>query len=287
MGRAHRNQSLQDRITQQWVILFGKKIDPKKEGWLMGPVGGLDGIGQKFIEQLARKEGLEVDIQRERKGLILSIDQLNLSGSELNKLSKDVIDFYENTAQYDLKLHTDWNPFFKVFGLLLRAVFSRRIEQLNVPIRNSERAEDLSSEIVQLVSPDTHEVKRTIWLRTFKSTGQVVYSGVYSTCEIPSGKSCIKALFPLPNGSATVILSPSVGNKGELILTSSGKRIGDSGFYFLLTDSKGQHWAKYVRTFRDSLVVKEVDDKVLAVQTLTFWGLRVLTFKYQLRKRLG
>ena len=86
----------------------------------------------------------------------------------------------------------------------------------------------------------TDKVKRTIWLRTFKSTGQVVYSGVYETCTIPSGKTCIKAISPLPNGNATVILTPRVGKHGELILDSSGQRIGDSGFYFLLKDSKGQ-----------------------------------------------
>jgi len=56
----------------------------------------------------------------------------------------------------------------------------------------------------------------------------------------------MKAIFPLPNGNATVILKPRIGENGELILDSSGDRIGDSGFYFILKDSKGQLWTKFI-----------------------------------------
>ena len=93
-----------------------------------------------------------------------------------------------------------------------------------------------------------------------------------------------KAIFPLPNGSATVILNPIVGEKGELILNSSGIKIGDSGFYFLLRDSKGDLWTKFIRSFKDKLVVSSEDEKITAVQTLTLWNLRVLQFKYNITK---
>ena len=44
MGTASRKQSLQDWVTQQWVILFGKKIDFIDHKWLMGPFGDTNGI---------------------------------------------------------------------------------------------------------------------------------------------------------------------------------------------------------------------------------------------------
>jgi hypothetical protein len=284
MGIARKKQSLQDWITQQWVILFGKKIDKTEHNWLLGPFGEINGIGLKFIEQLAEKEHLIIDNQKKDKGLIESIDQLNLSKNELNALSQEVIDFYQNTSNYDLQLKVKWNLIFKGFGLLVRLIFSKRIEQLNVPIQNVEDASGLTSEIIQLLDSNTNEVKRTIWFRAFKSTGQVVYSGVYETCTIPSGKACIKAIFPLPNGNATVILTPRVGKNGELILDSAGQKIGDSGFYFLLKDSKGQLWTKFIKSFKDKLVVRSVNDKITATQTLTLWNLRVLKFKYDINK---
>ena len=233
MGIAKINQSIQDWITQQWVILFGQKIDNKKYQWLLGPFGGTNGIGVKFVEQLARDESLVIDSNRKNRGLIDSIRNLGLPETELKKLSQNIINFYESTSDYDLLLKVKWNPLFKIFGIVVKSIFSKRIEQLNVPIEDLEDASGLTNEIIKLVDKKTNEVKRTIWLRTFKSTGQVVYSGVYETCSLPNKQICIKAIFPLPNGNATVILIPSVGKNGELILDSSGQRIGDSGFYFL------------------------------------------------------
>jgi hypothetical protein len=284
LGIAIKKQSLQDWITQQWVILFGQKIDKSEQKWILGPFGELNGIGIKFIKQLAEKEHLTIDNQKNGKGLLQSIDQLNLSEIELDALSQNIIDFYQNTSDYELKLKVKWNPLFKVFGLLLRVIFSKRIEQLNIPIRSIQNSEGLTSEIIHLKDLKTNEIKRTIWLRAFKATGKVVYSGVYETCTLQSGKTCIKAIFPLPNGNATVILTPMVGNNGELILESAGNRFGDSGFYFLLKDSKGELWIKYIKSFKDSIVVRNENENVTATQTLTLWNLRVLQFEYKIQK---
>ncbi len=284
MGVASLKQNFQDWITQQWVILFGKKILPKDYQWLLGPFGKTNGIGLKFIEQLAKKEQLIIDKKQVDKGLLNSINQLNLTEKELNRLSKNVIDFYENTSNYNFDLKVKWNPTFKVFGILLKILFSNRIEQLNIPINNSKESTVLNSEIIHLINEDTKEVKRTIWLRTFKKSEKVVYSGIYEACTIPNGQNCIKAIFPLPNGSATVILNPIVGENGELILNSSGRKIGDSGFYFLLKDSKGNLWTKFIMSFKDKLVVSAENERIMAIQTLTLWNLRVLQFKYDIKK---
>jgi hypothetical protein len=284
MGTAPLKQNFQDWITQQWVILFGKKINPKQNKWLIGPFGKTNGIGEKFINQLVENEHLEINHRETNKGLLQSINQLNISEKEQNRLSKSVIDFYENTSAYHLDLTVKWNPFFRIFGVLLKILFSNRIEQLNVPMDNSTSSKELKSEVIQLIDKKTKKVKRTIWLRTFINSKQVVYSGVYETCTIPSGQSCIKAVFPLPNGNATVILNPIVGEKGELILKSSGRKFGDSGFYFLLKDSKGNLWAKFIKSFKDELVVFSKKNSITAKQTLSLWSLRVLTFEYEINK---
>ncbi len=285
MAIAPLKQNFQDWITQQWVILFGKKIDKHESEWLLGPFGETKGIGQKFIQQLAENEQLTIDRKQLDKGLLHSINQLNLPEKELHKLSENVIDFYENTSNYDFDLKVKWNPVFKIFGGLLKILFSNRIQQLNIPMNNRNESKSLESEIIHLLDETTKEVQRTIWLRRFKKTEQVVYSGVYEVCTIPSGQNCIKAIFPLPNGNATVILNPEVGKKGELILNSSGRKIGDSGFYFLLNDSKGKLWTKFIKSFQDKLVVSSENEKIRALQTLTLWNLRVLQFEYKIKKR--
>lgn len=287
MAIAHKQQNIQDWITQQWVILFGRKIDEREHHWLLGPFGNTKGIGLRFINQLAQEEELIIDKNQKNKGLLQQINKLDILENDLNILSKDVIDFYENTANYDFDFKVKWNPIFKTFGKILKILFSKRIEQLNVPIENIKDSKALKSEIIHLLDAKTNEVRRTIWLRTFKSTEQVVYSGVYETCKIPSGQTCLKAIFPLPNGNATVILNPCVGQNGELILKSSGNKFGDSGFYFLLTDSKGNLWAKYIKSFKDNLVVKAKNENNIVVeQTLTLWGMKVLKFEYEIKKHI-
>ena len=285
MSLAYPKQNFKDWFTQQWVILWGKKIVPENVPWLMGPFGDLGTIGDGFVTQLAQSEGLSIERNTTSHGLISPMAQLNLSDAEMAQLSEKVIDFYENTAHYNLSLKVKWNPLFKGFGMLVNTLFSRRINQLNIPTRNLKHSEKITSEIITLFDPLTKEVKYTIWYRTFETTGEVVYSGVYSTCTLPSGKTCVKAVFPLPKGNATVIMTPTVGSEGELILDASGRRFGDPGFYFLLNDSKGNYWSQYIRSFRDQLKVYPHNEKVLAEQTLTLWKQRVLRFNYQIEHK--
>lgn len=251
---------------------------------MFGPFGEVSGIGEKFIHQLAEKEDLTIIRKSNSKGLLDSILSLNLSENEIKKLPKNVIDFYEKTSEYKLQLNVKWNPIFKIFGYVVNRLFSQRINQLNIPTNNIQSSENLTSEIIELVAKNTNEVKYTIWLRKFQSTGKVIYSGIYTTCLLPSGITCVKAIFPLPKGNATVILKPSVGEKNELILDSSGNKFGDAGFYFLLNDSKGNCWSKYIKSFTDKLIVSDENEKLKARQTLKLWRLKVARFEYEMKK---
>jgi hypothetical protein len=286
MRFAYPMQKLQDWLTQQWVIFRGRKIEPAEFPWLIGPFGNLDVIGENLINQLAEKESLVIQKETEVKGLIPSIRSLNLSEDDLSKLSSQIIDFYENTVKYDLGFSVKWNPFFRIFGVLIGRLFSNRINQLNIPTRNSKNSEILESKLVALVDPESNELKYTFWIRSIKSTGQPVYSGIYGISTLPAGKTCIKAVFPLPNGNATVLMSASVGRNAELILESSGNKFGDTGFYFLLKDSRGDYWTQYIRSFRDRLIVKSENGCLSAEQILTLWHKEVLRFNYTISKKI-
>jgi len=285
MGLARRGQKIQDWLTQQWVILRGRMIDPSEFRWLVGPFGTPEMIGKDFINHLAEKEKLIVGRGTEKGGLIPSVNSLNLSEAAHSRLSPLVADFYEHTSGYDLRFSVKWNPYFKVFGVLIGRLFSNRLRQLNIPMGGSGDPEPLESSLITLTEPGNSRPKYTFWLRSRLSGDQPVYSGIYGTCVLPSGKTCIKAVFPLPNGNATVIMTPDVGQNGELILESSGKSFGDAGFYFLLEDSKGAYWAHYVRTFRDRLVIRSANGSLSAEQVLTLWGKEVLRFRYSIERK--
>ena len=281
MNLAYTMQKFQDWFTQQWVISTGRKFNPIDENWLIGPFGELNGIGEEFIIQLAEKENLTIQRNSKSKGLLSSIKELNLKDKEIENLSQKVIDFYEKTSDFELIFDVKWNSFFKPFGFIVNRLFSKRINQLNIPLQNNIQ-EKLSSEIIQLLDKNTNELKYTIWLRKLENTGQVIYSGIYGTCKLPSNQTCIKAIFPLPKGNATVIMKPSVGKNNELILDSSGKKFGDAGFYFLLNDSINNYWAKFVSSFTDNLVIRENEEYLIASQTLKLWNIKVSQFNYKI-----
>lgn len=285
MALAYPLQRLQDWFTQQWVILWGRRFEPKDHPWLIGPFGTLNKSGIAFVDQLAEAEGLVIERNDRNRGLIPSIEALDLATTEASALSPQVARFYTNTADYELNLSVKWNPFFRPFGILLRWLFSNRIDQLNIPTKEGKNSGTLGSEIITLVDPLSQHVKYTIWFRASKTNGQTVYAGAYGTCRLPSGKVCIKAVFPLPKGNATVILEPRIGENGQLILESSGKRFGDAGFYFLLNDSKGDFWAQFIRSFRDRLEVFPKNGHLRAEQTLTLWHLTVVKFAYEIREK--
>jgi hypothetical protein len=163
-------------------------------------------------------------------------------------------------------------------------LFSRRIQQLNIPTTSNEVAAGLTNELIQLRDPKSKAIKRTFWYRTLRSTDEVVYSGIYGTSQLPNGKRVVKAVFPLPHGNATVLLLPSVQADGSLRLSSAGKKIGDSGFYFLLEDANGHYWTKFIRSFKDELHVFKDKEQLKAVQKLTLWSFPVLHFSYKIQK---
>lgn len=282
MARAKGKQTIQDWFTQQWVIWWGRRINKNDHKWLIGPFGKKGIIADQFIEELAKNENLSVKRNTKNTGLLASIDLLNVTIDDHHKLNDEIIQFYEKTANYQLFFDVKWNPIFMFFGQLVNGLFSKRINQLNIPLKNTNSSKDLHSEIIKLVDEKTKKEKYTIWYRTFKSTGEVVYSGIYSTCQLPSGKTCVKAVFPLPYGNATVIMYPKVTEKGELKLISAGKKFGDAGFYFLLEDKNGDLWSRYIRSFKDVLTVSSKEKGLFAEQILSLWGMRVTTFNYKL-----
>jgi hypothetical protein len=250
-------------------------------------MGDLGSIDDSFIKVLAEKEGLIIERNSLGSGLVSAISDLGLSAKELKLLHPEVARFYENTANYSLDLKVQWNPFFKPFGVLVNLLFSNRINQLNIPIKKEEAVATVSSEIITLRCPKSKRIKHTIWYRRNMKTGKVMYSGIYGEGALEDGTKCVKVVFPLPKGNATVLLRPSIVNQGALQLDGSGKMFGDAGFYFLLQDKNGSNWARYHRSFKDVLVFKSEKGIVVAKQTMTLWGCQVVEFFYVINREMG
>jgi hypothetical protein len=297
---AYPSQRLQDWLSQQWVIALGRRIEPPAVPWLAAPYGMVDTIGDTYLERLATSEGLTVERVTKRRrdddgapeAGLFTVDQLGLDAASAARLHPEIADFYARTTAFDLEMWVLWSPWFWAGGSLLRRLYSRRLQQLNLPMGARETSRGLRSEIIRLRAAATGhpgaegEVRHTIWYRVLKSSGEALYSGLYGIVDLPSGERCLKIVFPLPRGNATEIFRIAVGPTGDFLLDTGGRRFGDPGFYFQLMDGHGRHHAQQIPSFRDRLRVYVDEDGILrADQVFTLWGRTVVELRYRMLRR--
>ena len=274
------SQRLQDWLSQRWVMWRGRCVEPEQIAWLQGPYGDVDVIADRYIERLARDESLTIERKARRAGLVESMEEM--LGPRAERLDERVRAFYEHTADHDLEVWSEWSPVFRPFAVLIHHLYSRRLQQLNLPLRPLDTARGITSEIVCL-RDSTGRARYRVWFRILKSSGRVIYSGIYMTTTLPDGRRAAKIVFPLPRGNATVVMAASVTAAGGLELVSGGERFGDPGFYFLLRDRRGRHWAQYIRSFRERIrVYADHEGVVRADHSLSLWRRTALRLHYRI-----
>jgi len=273
-----------DWLTQRWVQATGRRVDVREFPWLDGPVGATTGIAPTFIADLARSEQLAIRDTPDA-GLIPDFGILAAADFHPDAADGHVIDFYAHTARYEMDSWAEWCGVFRPFGWLLARMFSRRLQQLNVPLTGLDTSRGVSSEVVQLVDPRTEKLQYTVWLRRLLHTGNVLYAGCYSVADVPGRVgSCVRVVFPLPNGNAMVLMRPELHADGSMSVVSSGQNFGDPGFYFTVRADAHHVWARYVPSLRESIHVYSAErGTVRADHALELWGLSVLRLHYRLR----
>lgn len=277
-----------DWTTQLWVKATGRRVDLMGMPWLDGPIGRPSGVGRRYFDDLAKEQGLELRRNGAARGLLASLQELAGLGFDPSLVHPAVADFYQRTSEYELEAWAEWCGVFRPFGRLLAVLFSRRLQQLNVPLSALDASHGTTSEVLQLVDPVTGAVRHTAWVRELLATGNVLYAGSYSVARIPGfARPCVRVVFPLPNGNAMAFLRPDVDASGALTVTSAGRRFGEPGFYFSVHErQRNRAWVRYVRTMQESIRVYAGDGRdVRADHTMRIWGATFLRLHYRLRPR--
>jgi hypothetical protein len=117
-------------------------------------------------------------------------------------------------------------------------------------------------------------------------TGRTIYTGFYMTARVPhSDTPCIKVIFPMPNGNATVILRPSLEEQGNLRLSSKGTVFGGAGFYRLRKTGDDRLLVWRVSTLHEEFRVYVDDTSVLRCDhSVRFLGMPVLHLHYRIER---
>jgi hypothetical protein len=264
--------------------LFGRTVRESDAPWLSGPIGG-DYIGDKPYEEVAAREQLVIRRRAEQGGLVPDLGVLAAPDFDVARLRPEIRDFYENTAAYRMDVWSE--TFFPAnIGLwLLVTTISRKFNQLNFPLRALATAKGLDSEIV-LLRDLAGKGRYAGWYRRLVDTGHVIYTGFYMTERVPlSTGSCVKVVFPMPGGSATVILKPSLDAEGNLLLSSKGRAFGDAGFYRLRKTGGDRLLVWRVSTLHEHFRVYLEADTLRCDHRVSFLGLPVLHLHYRIERK--
>jgi hypothetical protein len=214
----------------------------------------------------------------------VSSDFFQEAGCQL--VHESIVEFYTATWQYEMDVWTRWEPLWGFFGRVVDRIFARRINQLRLPADSLAAGRGVSSEIIQLQDAEG-KIRHTLWLRKLKFAKSVIYAGFYYHVKDPRGESRVKVVFPLPHGSATVVMSVGSLEGGKFKLSSAGSRFGDPGFYFIVKDSRGDTWIRYLKAFHEFIDVwHEPEGIIRADHTMKLWGMLCYSLHYRVKKGL-
>jgi len=265
-----------------WIKLTGKRVGHAEAPWLVAPLGEKGRIGTGIYERIAQAEGLQIKIPGDA-GLIPSFENYRGPSFDPDNVHPQVRDFYEHTAGYHLDVWSEVSLIGRFFLWLLVEFISRRMDQLNFPISSLEVAKGMSSEVVQLVEPSTGRVVYTGWLRRLKSSGHVIFAGLYSTARLPEEPNpCVKVTFPC-RGSANVYLCPVAHPDGSFGLASYGAGWGRSGFYRMIGSDEEHMRVRYIKTLHEVFHVYVDEEGVLRTDhKVSFLGLNIIKLHYRI-----
>jgi hypothetical protein len=267
----------------EWLVrLTGRRVRKADAPWLDCVIGRDGRIGTGVYQQIAEEQKLQLSMPSDA-GLIPDFDALRGPSFAPESIHPKIRHFYEHTALYHLEVWSEVYFAGKFVLWLLVEFISRQMDQLNFPISSLEVAKGMTSEVVQLTEPASGRLVHTGWLRRFRSTGKVIYAGLYSVTNMPGEENpCVKVTFPC-YGSSSVYLRPLSHPDGSFGLVSTGAAFGSSGFYRVLESGKDAWRVRNFKTLHEAFRVYVDEDETLRTDhSISFVGLTILRLHYKM-----
>jgi hypothetical protein len=267
------------------IFVLGRRRRWRDVPWLAGPVGG-DTIGDAPYRDVAEREGLALERRARDGGLLPDFAALAGDSFDPARVHPLVREFYEHTTEFAMDVWSrTYFPASLALALLVTTI-SRQVDQLNFPLSPLDTAHGITSEIVLLRAPDG-DVRYAGWFRTLARSERVLYTGFYMAARVPGERApCVKVVFPMPRGNATVVLRPEARADGSFVLDSSGRAFGGAGFYRVQARDADRVRVWRVRTLRERFHLYVDDAGVLRCDhTIRFLGMPVLALHYKMSRR--
>lgn len=277
--------AMMDLGTRKFWRAAGRAVDlAGREAWLQAPMVGPGPVGDTWLEAEAGRRGGEVLRDVPDAGLLASWDRLAGKGFDPSKLHPSVVDFYLHTAQWRMEVWSTWSPALWPGGELVSRLFGKRVQQLALPTNPMDVARGLDGRVIPLTDADGEQVAAG-WIRTLRSTGDVVFSGCYSTMTLPGAdRPSVHVSFPLESGNVQVFLRPSNRADGGLELASPSGAWGTDGAYVTVRDG-GRDYAKRAPLHESFALYVDEEGVLRTDHRIRFGRVTALRLHYKLTRR--
>jgi hypothetical protein len=274
--------SVLDRSTRLWWRWVGRPVDLAGEhAWLDAPMSGHARVADRWLEDYAASLGGQ--IHTGGAGLLADMSDLDGPGFSAATLRAEVADFYETTASWRMEVWAGWSWWARLPGSLIERWFGRRVGQLAIPTDPLAVAQGMDSR-VSVVTDGAGRRRGACWHRTLRASGEVVYSGFYSTRTLPGAdRPSVHVAFPLEHGNVQVFLRPENGPDGSLVLRSPSGRFGADGAYVVVRHGERTFAARVPLHERFSVHV-DGDGVLRTDHGLRLWSASAVALHYRLAR---
>lgn len=270
-----------DLVGRLWMRTTSRRLVGERAAWLDGPAAERQIVGHGWVQRLADELGGHTS-EGPDHGLLPSF--ADLAGPDFDPAAVDplIADFYEHTSRWRLDLWSQWSAYAWPFGALIVALFSRRLQQLALPLHPLDVSYGMDSNVVHVHDRDGR-VTGAAWLRNMRKTGATTYSGLYGTQLLPGhAQPSVRVVFPLPLGSVQVFLRPATDGGGGLHLRSPLGRFGDDGAYLVLRRRGGAVNARRIPIAEHFHLFVDADGNVRCDHSLSLWRIPAVRLHYRL-----
>jgi hypothetical protein len=274
---------LLDRLSRTWMSASSRRVPRDSVTWLLGPIAGADVVGHGWVERVAAELGGSTSRGPEH-GLLPSFSALSGPTFDPAKVDPRIVDFYEHTAAWTLDLWSEWSALAWPFGRAITALWSRRLQQLSLPMRPLDVSRGMDSDVVHI-----HDAAGVVfgagWLRTMRKTGETTYSGQYGVARVPEcAQPCVRVVFPLPYGSLPVFLTPAADPDGSFHLHSRTGPFGAEGAYLVLDRFDGTVNVRRIPVVEHFHVYVDTDGELRCDHDLRLGRIPAVRLHYRMRR---
>jgi hypothetical protein len=200
-------------------------------------------IGKSFFTSFAARSGAVLTPASAHAGLVPGFGALECDRFHPGEVDPLIVDFYEHTADFSMKVDGAFTPLFRGISKLLYRPLAKLAEQLDVPDFQPGVQREMASQF-GFIEPGQGAPSR-IWIRSMKDDGSTFYVGAVhdSITETDRVKHAyITMVFPLRRSNLAVMLELENVAGGGFRMTTNPSKPSDAGTYLVIPGATSVSW---------------------------------------------